>query len=438
MGRRLVTVLFFFGMSVTARADTVWLKGGSVVDPATQKILRTDLRISNGKLQRQTAPKAFKPGERVIDITGKYIIPGIYDMHVHSSFGNPGPGDSRQDLTPIETSRLVLRTGVTGFLDLFADENEIFSARDEIRRTKEGAEIFAAGPMLTCPQGHGSDLGRPTRLVTSVKEAEKQVDELAKKHPDVVKMSYDHAGEQVPPKPVMNESLLKAIIRTAKKHNLRTVVHIGNWDDAKAAVLAGATIVTHLHETDIPDSLVALMKERKTIEIPTMAYQTEALHILENRDLLNSPLLVSLIPANLLNAYRRMDPSEPFLHRVLDWQSRGRDSFPRSLAKLIKAGIPIFCGTDSGDIGVFHGYSVHREMVMMVNAGATSWTALASATTLPKKFLRRTSGIENGDEADLVVIEGNPIEDIANTQNVRLVFHAGNLALDQRDLTTSP
>jgi imidazolonepropionase-like amidohydrolase len=428
---------FFFLAASFAYADTLWLKGGSLVDPATQKIQKIDLKISNGLLHQEKSVGKPGTGDGVVDISGKFIIPGIYDMHVHSSFGNPAPGGVHQRLTPLQTSELVLRGGVTGFLDLFADENQIFEARASVRASHLGADIFAAGPMFTCPGGHGSDLYYPTRTVSNPKQAEEQVSELAKKHPDVIKIAYDHAGEEGPPKPVIDLATLRALIRTAKRLKFKTVVHIGNWEDAKAAVNAGADVITHLYETDIPDDLVALMKQKHVIEIPTMSYQTELLHQLENRRLVSAPLLTALIPPEVLEAYRSMNPAESYTKRILDWQVRGRDSYSRSLAKLIKAGIPILSGTDAGDLGVFHGYSIHREMQMMVDAGASPWTALASTTTAAKRFLGRGPGIHEGERADFVVLNGNPIEDISQTQNIEMVFHSGKLLETKKQLATS-
>ncbi len=300
-------LLFFVFVWVNASAKTVWFTGGTLVDPTTRTMKRVEARLTDGRLHLESSGTKTKAGDQVFDVQGRYLIPGIYDMHVHSSFGNPAPGATRQMFTPVQAAQLVLQGGVTGFLDLFADEDAIFAARDEARKRGDAAEIFAAGPMFTCPNGHGTDLGYLTRTVSTPAEAETQVQALAKKHPDIVKIAYDHAGEQGPPKPVMSADTLRAIIQSAKKRKLKTVVHIGTWDDAREAVLAGADVITHLYETDIPDDLVKLMVQKKVAEIPTMAYQTEALHFLENRGLLNAPLLSALVAAEVLDAYRQFN-----------------------------------------------------------------------------------------------------------------------------------
>jgi imidazolonepropionase-like amidohydrolase len=414
---------FIFGLiliSAMAYADDVWLKGASVVDPLTKTIKKTDLHLVNGKVRRGTAPKAATAKVRIIDLAGKWIIPGLYDMHVHATFGNPGPGQSYQVAPPSEIAKIVLYAGVTGFLDLFAAEEEIFFAREQTRKDPKYADIYAAGPMFTCTKGHGTDLGRPTRVVNTPKEAEVQVRELAAKKPDAIKISMDrNIG------PVLDMPTLKATIETARKLGIKNIVHIGTWADADDALRAGADVITHLGWTDVPDATLALMKEKKVMEIPTMTYQTELLHILENRRLLNAPLLLGMIPADLLAGYRGMDVPDRFTAHELEIQIRGRASFPVSLKKIVAAGIPVISGTDAGDLGVFHGYSIHREMSLLVDAGATTWDALASATSRAKAFLKRPLGIGEGELADLVVLGGNPIEDIANTQLVEKVFHRG-------------
>jgi imidazolonepropionase-like amidohydrolase len=343
-------------------------------------------------------------------------------MHDHSTFNNPGPAGANDHLTTAEVAARMLYAGVTNFVDLFADEKKIFEARQALR-SANAARLFAAGPMFTCSGGHGTEFGFPTRVMDNPSEARTQVDQLAKRKPDFIKIAYDHARDY----PSMNQATMAAVVAQAKKRGIRTVVHIGTWKDAREAVEAGATIVTHLHETDIPPDLVTLMKKKGTWEIPTMTYQTDLLHIIEDRSILSSPLLKDLISPALMEAYRRIDVNDEYVAHVLKMQTAGRNSYPRSLKKLADAGVRMMIGTDSGDLGVFHGFSVHREMAIWVKSGVSVWQALAAATTLPKKFLHRPLGTAKGDLADLVVLGGSPISDISNTQDISMVFHDGKL-----------
>ena len=129
-------------------------------------------------------------GER-IDLEGRWIIPGLVDMHTHSAL-NASPAGAPQMLGTPVTARLALHTGVTAFLDLFGLEDSIFAFRDSQRNNgAAGAAVFAAGPCLTATDGHCSQFGIPTRIVDSPADAVREIDALAPKQPDVVKVVYD-------------------------------------------------------------------------------------------------------------------------------------------------------------------------------------------------------------------------------------------------------
>lgn len=84
-------------------------------------------------------------------------------------------------------------------------------------------------------------------------------------------------------------------------------------------------------------------------------------------------------------------------------------------------------GTDAGNWGVIQGFSVHREMQRLAQAGLSTWDALAAATTLPGAFLGRELGVQEGDEADLVVLDASPIDEVASTQRIAFVVLDGEV-----------
>ena len=84
-------------------------------------------------------------------------------------------------------------------------------------------------------------------------------------------------------------------------------------------------------------------------------------------------------------------------------------------------------GTDAGNWGTIHGYSVHRELILLVEAGLSPWEALAAATTNAGNLLGRHYGVRPGDEANLVILDASPIDDIANTQRISAVISRGKL-----------
>lgn len=422
--RYLFSLLLFLSVAQFALAQDLLIKNAQIVDPIERRITRGSVVVHNGVIQDvlAEAPAAFS-GD-VLDAEGKWLIPGLNDMHVHS-FGNPAPGN-QLDLMGTERAAVVmLYVGVTGFLDLFSPEDAIFSLRD--RQRKEGilcADIYAAGPIITCTGGHGTEYGIPTRVVDSPADARREIDDLATKHPDVIKIVYDHAGRL----PTMDRATMEAAVMAAREHNIKTVIHIGSWNDAREAVEGGATCITHIYgKEDIPDDLVALMHERKVYEIPTMAVETDLFNMVRDPSLLDRPLLAEATTPAVINAYRDTSKLDPRFKGFLTMTENNATSVPRAVKKLHDGGVVLMTGTDVGNPGTFQGYSLHRELELMVAAGLSTWDALAAATTTPGEFLGQKFGVRVGDVANLLLLDASPIEDISNTQKISAVVYHGRL-----------
>jgi imidazolonepropionase-like amidohydrolase len=418
--RALILVLVIV---VECFSQDLLLQNAQIVDPAAQKIHRGALLIRGGKVEQilNAEPKSFA-GEK-IDLAGKWVIPGLNDMHVHS-YGNVAPGNNLQLLMTPGTAKMMLYCGVTGFLDLFSMESQIFADREQQRKSGAlGADIYCAGPIFTCTKGHGTEYGIPTRVINTPAEAEKEIAELVLKKPDVVKIVYDHAAAQY--FPTIDQATMEAAVKTAAKLGLKTVIHIGTWQDAKEAVLAGASAITHLYREEIPDELVALMKAKGVYAIPTMTVVTELAQIKQNPALLDNALLAAVTTPALLKAFR---DTAAYDARANAWLNRQKDRqaiFYKSLKKLADGGVKIMTGTDCGNLGTFQGFSLHREMQIMVDAGLSPWQALAAATTTPGEFFGQPFGVKAGSAANLVALNASPVENIGNTQNIATVIHRG-------------
>jgi imidazolonepropionase-like amidohydrolase len=410
-------------------AQELVLTNVQIVDPAAKTIVKGALWIEGGRIVGggAEAPAGAK-GER-IDLKGRWLIPGLVDLHVHS-FGNTAPPNVADALGTEGVAMRVLRAGVTAFLDLFgAEEDVILRLRDRQRAGEiGGADIFAAGPCFTAPNGHCSEYGIATRLIDSPDDARRQLAELAPKRPDVVKVVYDHAIRR----PSIDRPTLEALIAAATERGLKTIVHVGTWEDVRHAVIAGATAVTHVpRQSVVPDDVVALMAERSTYHIPTLAVQTDLpmLWLWENKTLIESPLMTALTTDAIRDVYRKGVPSRPpediAASRAVTTRSL------ESVHRLHAAGIRMLAGTDAGNWGVIHGYSLHRELVRLVEAGLSPWDALAASTTRAGEFLGRRFGVQPGDAANLVVLDASPIDDITNTQRISMVVMRGRAVYHQ-------
>lgn len=403
-------------------AQDLLLTNAQIVDPASETVNTGVLVIKEGRIAEVLeAPPAEFQGEQ-IDLAGKWVIPGLNDMHTHS-YGNMGPTQTSGDfvMTPVVAKRM-LYAGVTGFLDLFSPEDYIFQLRTQKQNGEiPGADIYAAGPILTATGGHGTEYGVPTRTIDSPEEAKTQVDELAAAKPDVVKIVYDRAGWM----PTINKETMEAAIEASNAHGIPVVAHIGSWDDVRDVVEAGTKAITHTPRGSMPEDISALMKSNGVYMIPTLAVQSEFKQLVDNPTLLDNELLAAVAPSALIDAYRDTSAYDPRFKGFLTWQSGMRADIFASVGHLAEAGVSVLAGTDGGNPGVFQGYSVHRELELLVEAGLSEWQALASATTLAGGLIGQSFGVQAGDVANLVVLDASPIDDIKNTQAISMVVHHG-------------
>jgi hypothetical protein len=191
---------------------------------------------------------------------------------------------------------------VTAFLDLFSAETEILPLRDRQRATPfVGADIFAAGPCLTATNGHCSEYGVFTRIIDTAEDARRQVSALAAEHPDVVKIVYDHTPFA---RPTLDLDTLRAAIDTATRFGIKTVIHIGTWNDAREAVLAGASAITHVYADEIvPADVVELMRDRGVYSIPTLTVHSDLADFVGDPSILESDLASAIAIPRIRNGY---------------------------------------------------------------------------------------------------------------------------------------
>jgi hypothetical protein len=230
-------------------------------------------------LSAAPAQDLYIANARILDVDAREVRSGnvlILDgMHTHS-LGNFLPNGQFQNLGAERTARAALYAGVARYLDLFSAEDAIFAARAaRVASDAPAADIFAAGPCLTATNGHCSEYGVPTRIVDSPADAKREIDSLAAKKPDVVKVVYDHAP-QPGALPSIDRPTLEAVVAAAAAHGLKTVVHVGTWGDLRDSVRAGAAAVTHTPAGAIPDDIPRLMAERGTLHMPTLAVHARA------------------------------------------------------------------------------------------------------------------------------------------------------------------
>jgi imidazolonepropionase-like amidohydrolase len=369
-------------------------------------------------------------GAVVVDLAGKFVMPGIINLHGH--LGNTV--DLQQDAafyTP-ESVRKNLATyasyGVTAVLSMGTDQDAIFKIRDAQRAGRPSvARVFTAGQGLIFTGGYGG-LAGVTPGVATPAEAEAAVEIQARKRVDIIKLWMDdHLGAQKK----MPYDVAKAIIEGAHKRGLRVAAHIFYLEDAKRLVEYGVDGLAHsVRDRDVDAALIAAMKRRGTWQIaPTLTREASMFIYGSTPEFAGDPFFtrgVSAAVAAKLRSpeYQSTVAADPHFSQYRDFFETAK----RNLKALADAGVFYGFGTDSGPPGRFPGFFEQWELELMTQAGLTPMQAIVAATGSAARFLgaKDIGTLEPGRWADLVVLDRNPLEEIRDTRSIHAVYIAGN------------
>ncbi|MDK1310106.1 amidohydrolase family protein [Pseudoalteromonas ardens] len=403
-------------------SDALLLTQVQVVDVEQQEIRRSALLIEQGKIAAEyPAPPANFKG-RTLNLNNRWLIPGLVDMHVHA-FGNRAP-HAKSDFAGTEKiSQRALYAGVTGFVDLFGDEQDLIAVREKQRAgTFFGADIYSSLSCLTAPKGHCTEYGLETRTMSTPEEAVAQVQDLAKAKPDVIKVVYQPSDDQ----PSIDKATFAAIVQQSNKLGIKTIVHLKTWQEVLDAIDVGATAFTHMPGTPIPAGLADKIAAAKMVVIPTMTVHTDLTDFLFDKAVIASELLQAMTTPAIIAGYQSEETMKRWGDREAKWRKQDAQR-TANLAELIKAGVTILNGTDAGNYGTIQGYSVHREMLKLTQAGMSNWQTLAATTTQAGTFLGIDNSLKPGAQASFVILDASPIENIQNTQKIHAVIHQGKV-----------
>jgi imidazolonepropionase-like amidohydrolase len=436
-------VVGLLAASSPALAETTVLKNVTVIDgtgaPAmpNSAIVMTDGKIAwLGPVAGLKAPN----DARIEDMSGKFVMPGIIDSHVHVGIMH----DVTQDIKYYtrENVEADLKTyaayGVTAVQILGTDKDMIFDIRQEERAGRPTyARVFTAGQGEVFKGGYGGVLGL-NEMVSTPEEARKSVDIQAAKGVDFIKLWMDDERKTIPVK--MTYDVSKAIIDEAHKHHLRAVAHIFYLADAKELVREGVDGFAHMvRDQPVDQELLDLMKSHGTWMVSS-TLSREMAYSLAIMPWLQDPFFTRGVTPGTLDALRGPEreknvvlgptrfPGLPYEKKVFWDMDRTLFQALENYQAMVKAGVNTGMGTDSGPNGRFPGFNAHEEMQMEVMAGRSPMDAIKSATSDNARWLgEKTIGsIEKGKWADLVVLERNPLDDIRNTQTIAAVYIAGN------------
>jgi imidazolonepropionase-like amidohydrolase len=390
-------------------------------------------------------------GAQVVDARGKFLIPGLWDMHTHIAGISAKPSWAKQVLIP-----LLVASGITGIRDMGGDLDALKLWRQEISSgALIGPRIVAAGPMLL-PPGRAPAPADPAELrIGTADEARVAVDKLQQRGVDFVKII------EVP------RDAYFAIAEESKKDGIPFAGHIPSEVNPVEASKAGQRSIEHIIYSSLAFACSSQEEElrRKVLEAakkrdgPAVAAVTDEANrtfspekaaalwqIFKKNDTWVTPTLFSIYANGHHLQDSPADPELSFLPAALRkewappqnpaqddrdtaaWWQRQFENDRKLTGEMHRAGVRLLAGSDSLDRYVFVGASLHQELRMLVTAGLTPLDALEAATRNPADFLERKDlgTIAVGQRADLVLLEADPSFEIANTQKISAVILAGN------------
>jgi imidazolonepropionase-like amidohydrolase len=387
------------GMSVPAssQAPVTAFEGARIIVGDGSPAIEKGIIVVNGTtIQAVGANVQVPAGAQRVNLAGKTVMPTILDTHIHA------PATREQMIRDL---RRRVYWGVGAGMSMGTDTTDVvFKVRDETRNMPGTARLLTAGRGVT-----GIEKGREQSAywVGTVAEARQAVQENAKRRPDIIKIWVDDRDNTVPK---LTPELYGAIIDEAHKQNVRVTAHIFDLEDGKGLLKASVDAFAHsVRDRDVDQEFLSMMKQRPNITVnPNLPSPGRTWDIawLQNR-----------IPADEYATVQKANVDDPKQAELYGIQAR-------NLKRLSDQGTRIVLGTDGNTP-----WAPHQEMEAMAMAGMTAMQVIVAATGRAAEFLRftDTGTLQAGKNADMIVLDANPLDNITNTRRINAVYYRGQV-----------
>ncbi|MEM7375132.1 MAG: amidohydrolase family protein [Bacteroidota bacterium] len=432
------------------------------VDVEQGSLKKGDIRIQNHRIQEISSTTLQASEEMVIDGTGKWLIPGLVDAHIHlfqsgGIYTRPDVIDLRA-IRPYEQERLwlkkeaahllkrYLRCGITTVIDVGGPMYN-YTLRDSFQTQEDFPNLWLTGPLVSTYQPKAFDIeDSPIIKVNTAEEAVALVQQQLPYQPDFIKIWYITRASQ----PAESTyAIVEATIQESHKHKLKVAVHATQLNTAKLAIKAGADILVHSIDDPIDEEFIHLLSSKKVIYIPTMVVSGNYVETFCQEPELTAAdfafadpfTLGSLFDSRHLPAGNVFQRSAPFLPQLKKNQQLQDSIRQANLRRLKDEAIIISTGTDAGNIGTLHASSYFEEIAAMQEAGMSHAQILKASTINGARVLgkeQEMGSIAEGKLADLLLLNANPLTDIHAIQDIAYVIKGGKLLAVDSILQDTP
>ena len=447
-------------LSANAAFCQTYIKNVTVVDVLKGKLVSDQTVTINGAIITDIAASKkvnIPANANVIDGTGKFLMPGLTDAHIH--FFQSGGLYTRPDGLDLrkyvpydqeiawghahmdEFLRRYTSAGITNVVDPGATFN-FLKERDSLKNKSYAPDIYMAGPLITTYEpAVFKDLknDEPFNLAATAEEARACIRKQLPYHPDFIKIWYIVLDKDKEAGARKLEPVVKAAIDEAHKNNLRVAVHATERITAQLAIESGCDYLVHEVEDEVvSDDFIKLLISRKVVLCPTMIVEDGFVNTFgqttrpsyyeftrSNPEQLGSLYdLKHIADTALVNRYKkRIAASVAFF---------AHDDSVRmvNLKKMADAGVNIAAGTDAGNPGVMHASSLFAELMAMKQSGMSNWQVLRSATVGGAMSVGKENeigSITKGKKADMILLNANPADSLQALKQISLVINKGNV-----------
>ena len=438
-------------------SNHIALTGGTIFDGTGTIIDNGIIIIKNGKIEAIGDKGLDIPRKcEVIDVTGKYITPGLVDSHIH--FAQTGFFDGRPDVVDIRDTinfdqlqtdlknnpdsyyEAYLRSGVTAVYDV-GGFRWTLERQESAEQNPNAPHVAASGPLLC-------GLPEYSLAIYNTKEGKQMIHlsspefgrQIVRELSDMGSTGIKIWGLQLEDTSFMNS--LRAVADETILQNNKLIVHATTLDQAKEALRLGARVLVHsVDDLEVDDEFIELAKENEVIYLPTLTVVRGYLNTFKSLKELRTVSDPNDAMDTRAKSYVAFSTAFYSFYESHDYFDERMEGFEKminavelqtaiNLKKIYQAGIRIAVATDAGNPGTFHGISIYDEMDAMQKAGIPAKDIIVMATkngAIAMDRIEDFGTLQAGKVADLIILREDPSTDISNMRSITHVMRAGNL-----------